>query len=155
MRHEDEDDFRRVLLQESREASDGAAPRRTNRLDEEQDRTAARDDGRLIVRRAPAGIVHPEPEGAMFVRQLLALHLEADDRLEVRPARVAGAAGHRPPPSIASMTARAKADVPTSLAPGIWRARSDATTFHPTTDLTASRKPTAASHHPTYASLVT
>src|SRR5207244_10286229 len=133
----------------------GAAPRPPSRLDEEHDRTAVRDDCRLIVRRAPAGIVHPEPEGAMFVRQLLALHLEADDRLEVRPARVAGAAGHRPAPSIASMTARAKAEARTSLAPGIWRARAYVTTFDPPTDLAAVRKRTAASRHPRYSIIIT
>src|SRR5213593_812557 len=89
------------------------------------------------------------------MRQLLAVHLPADDRLEVRPARVAGAAGHRPAPSIASMTARAKADVRASLAPGIWRARSYVTTFDRPTDLTADRTRTAASRQPRYSSIIT
>src|SRR3989454_245039 len=154
-RHENEDDLRRVLPQESGEASNGGAPCRANRLDEEQDRTAVRDDRRFILRRAPAGIGHPEPEGAMFVWQLLAVHLPADGRLEVRPAGVAGAAGHRPAPSIASTTARAKAEVRTSLAPGMRRARSYVTTFEPTTDLTAERRRTAASRQPTYSSIIT
>src|SRR2546429_2119233 len=149
-RHEDEDDFRRVSLEESGEASDGAAPRRTNRLDEEQDGTAARDDGRLILHRASARIDHPEPEGAMFVRQLLALHLEADDRLEVRPARVAGAAGHPPPPALASQTARAKADVRAFLAPRLWPAKPSVTTLDPTHHLTAHRNRTPPPPQPTY-----
>src|SRR2546426_8549453 len=141
--------------QESGEVSDAAAPRRRNRLDEDQDRTAARDDGRFILRRAPAGVVHAESEGAMFVRQLLAVHFPADGHLEVRPAGVAGTAGHRPAPSIASTTARAKAEVRTSLAPGMRRARSYVTTFEPTTDLTAERRRTAASRQPTYSSIIT
>src|SRR5712692_2077461 len=154
-RREDQDDFRRVLLQESGETSEGAAPRRRDRLDEEQDRTAVRDDGRFVLRRASARIVHPEPEGAMFVQQPLAVHLNADGRLEVRPARMAGAAGHRPAPSIASTTARAKAEVRTSLAPGMRRARSYVTTFDPTTVLMAERRRTAASGHPRYSSIIT
>src|SRR2546422_707917 len=126
-----------------------------HRLEEEQDRTAVRDDRRFILRRAPAGIGHPEPEGAMFVWHLLAVHLPADGRLEVRPAGVAGAAGHRPAPSIASTTARAKAEVRTSLAPGMRRARSYVTTFEPTTDLTAERRRTAASRQPRDSSIIT
>src|SRR2546427_2847899 len=89
------------------------------------------------------------------MRHLLAVHLSANDRLEVRPARVAGAAGHRPAPAIASMTARAKADGRTSFAPGIWRARAYVTTFDPPTDLTADRKRTAASRQPTYSNIIT
>src|SRR5438128_3252873 len=154
-RHENEDDLRRVLPQESGEASNGGAPCRADRLDEEQDRTAVRDDRRFILRRAPADIGHPEPEGAMFVWHLLAVHLPADGCLEVRPAGVAGAAGHRPAPSIASTTARAKAEVRTSLAPGMRRARSYVTTFEPTTDLTAERRRPAASRQPRYSSIIT
>src|SRR3989475_11108430 len=90
----------------------------------------------------------------MFVWHLLAVHLPAGGRLEFRPAGVAGAAGHRPAPSIASTTARAKAEVRTSLAPGMRRARSYVTTFEPTTDLTAERRRTAASRQPRYSSII-
>src|SRR5437899_8508399 len=113
-----------MLLQESGETSGGVASRGLDRLDEEQDWAASCDDGRLVFRRAPRTVMYMEPEGAMFVREPLAVHLKADGGLEFCPAYMAGTAGHRPAPSIASMTARANAEVRTSLAPGMRRARS-------------------------------
>src|SRR2546428_13752808 len=85
----------------------------------------------------------------------LARRLPAEGRLELRPAGVAGAAGHRPAPPIASTTARAKAEVRTSLAPGMRRARSYVTPFEPTTDLTAERRRPAASRQPRNSSNIT
>src|SRR2546428_2517584 len=130
-RHEDEHDFRRVLFQESDEAPDSCGPAGGDRLHKEQDRTASRDDGGLVFRRAARGIVYPELEGAMLVRQSLAVHLRADRRLEVRPACMAGTRGHRPAPSIASTIARANTEERSSLVPGPERARSYVTTFDP------------------------
>src|SRR6058998_129584 len=124
--HENEHDFRRVLLQESHEPPDPGGPAARDRLHEEQDRTASRDDGGLVFRRAARGVVHPEPEGAMFVREPPAVHLRADGRLEFRPACMAGAPGHRPAPSI-----------------------------EPTTVFTADRSRIAASRHPRYSSIMT
>src|SRR6266571_2997546 len=154
-RHQDQDDFRGMLLQESGEPSDGVPSRGRDRLDEEQDWTPSCDDGRFILRRAPRTVVDPEPEGAMFVREPLPVHLNADGGLELRPAPMAGAAVHRPAPSIASMTARANAEVRTSLAPGMRRARSYVTTFDPMTVFTADCRRTAASRHPRYSSIIT
>src|SRR2546428_735207 len=153
--HETEPDSRRGLLQESHEPPDPGGPPGRARLREEQDRTASRDDGGLVFRRAARGVVHSEPEGAMFVREPLAVHLCADGRLEFRPACMAGAPGHRPAPSIASMIARANAEVRTSLAPGMKRARSYVTTFEPTTVFTADRSRIAASRHPRYSCIMT
>src|SRR2546426_747514 len=118
-------------------------------------RAASPDDGGLVFRRAAGGIVCPELEGAMLVRQSLAVHLRADRRLEFRPACMAGTRGHRPAPSIASTIARANTEVRTSLAPGMKRARSYVTTFDPTTVFTADRSRMAASRHPRYSSIIT
>src|SRR5207245_10615475 len=118
-----------MLLQESGEMSDGVTSLGRDRLDEEQDWATSCHDGRLIFRRAPRTVVDPEPEGAMFVREPLPVHLKADGGLELRPAPMAGTAGHRPAPSIASMTARANAEVRASLAPGMRRPGSDVTPF--------------------------
>src|SRR3989442_6962809 len=131
--HEDQHDLRRMLFEEPDEATDPRDPARRDRLHEEQDRTATCDDGGLVFRRAARGVVHPEPKGAMLVRQPLAVHLRADGRLEFRPARMAGAPGHRPAPSIASTIARANAEVRTSLAPGMRRAKTYVTDFAPST----------------------
>src|SRR5437899_12069677 len=149
-----EHDFLRLLLQEPHEPPDPGGPAARDRLHEEQDRTASRDDGGLVFRRAARGVVHPEPEGAMFVREPLAVHLRADGRPEFRPACMAGAPGHRPAPSIPPMLARANAEVRTSLAPGMKRARSYVTTFEPTTVFTADRSRIAASRHPRYSSIM-
>src|SRR5437667_12151209 len=121
-RHQDQDDFWGMLLQESGEMSDGVTSLGRDRLDEEQDWATSCDDGRLIFRRAPRTVVDPEPEGAMFVREPLPVHLKADGGLELRPAPMAGTAGHRPPPSIAAMTALANAEDRTSLPRGSSRA---------------------------------
>src|SRR5439155_226740 len=125
------------------------------RFDAELDWPPWCNDGRLILLRAPRPVVDPEPEGAMFVREPLPVHLKADGGLALRPAPMADTAGHRPDPSIASMTARANAELRTSLAPGMRRARSYVTTFDPMTVFTADCRRTAASRHPRYSSIIT
>src|SRR6266540_2443808 len=155
-RHQDEDEFRRVLLEESREAIDCVAVRRgLDRIDEEQDRSASRDDRGRVARLAAGLIRDPEVKGSVLVREALALHLGADGLFELRIARVAAALRQRPAPWIAPTTASAKAAVPTSFASGIWRARSYVRTLERMTAFTASRSREAASLQPRYSSIKT
>src|SRR5437870_11670049 len=114
-RHQDQDDFRGMLLQESGEPSDGVASRGRDRLDEEQDWATSCHDGRLILRRAPRTVVDPEPEGAMFVREPLPVHLKADGGLELRPAPMSATAGPRPAQPPAYTTALPHLEARTSL----------------------------------------
>ena len=83
-----------------------------------------RDDGGRKLGAALGPSVHAEVEGPMLMRESLAHHLAAHRGLEGALRLVAFAGRHAPAPWIASTTASAKADVPTSFAPGICRARS-------------------------------
>src|SRR6266540_171080 len=132
-----------------------AESRRLDRIDEEQNRSASRDDRGRVVRLAAGLICDPEVERPMLVREALALHLGADGLFELRIARVAAARRQRPAPWIAPTTASAKAAVPTSFASGIWRARSYVRTLERMTAFTASRRREAASLQPRYSSIKT
>src|SRR6266581_3575216 len=155
-RHQDEHELRRVLLEEAREAMDRVAVRGgLDRIDEEQDRSASRDDRGRVVRLAAGVIRDPEVKRPVLVREALVLHLGADELLELRVARVTAARRQRPAPWIAPTTASAKAAVPTSFASGIWRARSYVRTLERMTAFTASRSREAASLQPRYSSIKT
>src|SRR5438132_2077128 len=149
------DDLGRVLIEESGQPFDRGPRHDGHRFDEEQDGSATDDDRGRVLRRAAGRVPHAEPEGPVFVRESLADHLGAHGRLEFGPKLMLRAFGHRGAPWIASTTAWAKTDVPTSFDPGICRARSYVTTFGATTLRTASRNRTGASCHPRYSSIIT
>ena len=124
LRHDDVDDLRGVLFQEPGEPLDRCGLEGREGFDDEEDRSAPRDDGGLVSRNATVLVLDAEAQGPVLVVDTLPPHLRADGGLELRSARVARAGGHRRAPFTASTTAWAKADVRTSLAPGMCRARS-------------------------------
>src|SRR6266705_2110199 len=132
-----------------------AVRRGLDRIDEEQDRPASRDDRGPVVSRAASLLGDAEAKRPVLVRDALASHLSADGPLEFRVARVTVARRQRPAPWMAPTTASAKAAVPTSFASDIWRARSYVTTLERMTAFTASRSRVAASRHPRYSSIKT
>src|SRR5438876_905821 len=155
LRHDHQDDFRGVLLQEPGEPFDGRGLEGREGFDDEEDRSTPRDDGGVVSRNAAALVLDAETQGTVLVLDTLSPHLPAYVGLELRLACVAHAGGHRRAPFMASMTARPKADVRTSLAPGSCRARSYVSVFERTTDFTALRRRAPASRHPRYSSIIT
>jgi len=124
--HDDEHDLLGVLVQEARQYfGDGLRrPGDGKRLDKEEDLAPRNHQAWIVVGLTPLE-ADAEVQGSMRVWQLLPSELKAQGPFEVRLCRVRiEGSGHIYAPSSFATIACAKADVPTSFAPCIRRARS-------------------------------
>src|SRR3972149_5851590 len=113
-------------------------------------------DVRIVGRTLPRSVDHAKVKGSVRVGQTLPLHLLAQGSLRLRPRRMGCVRAPQGQPSRSlAMIASANADVPTSLAPSICRARSYVTTFDARTAFTWSRSLLAASSQPRCSSIMT
>src|SRR5207245_3186233 len=95
LRHDGGGELRGVLFQEPGETLDCCGLEGREGFDDEEDRSAPRDDGGFVSRNATVLVLDAEAQGPVLVVDTLPSHLRADGGLELRSARVARAGGHR------------------------------------------------------------